>query len=582
VSYSTDVLTEPTLAAYWRFSEAAAAGTVADSGPNGYTGTPSGVTQGATSLLASGDDKALSVAAGNAGVALANSSALNFERTQAWTVEFLVKPAITRSGSYSRAVLFSKLILNGGFEIALDYNGDAGDSKTHIELLMSNTWGSNFLVAGATTTDLTNGDTWYVAVTYDGSSTVAGVKFYVQKVGGSFVAEGVGNYADTLSASILTSNIIKIGARTNGLISQDLVLDEMAVYTSVLPQSAIKGHAMQATDSTAWASLTSFVPSTTPRLIIDTDVAIDIGDPMAIAVAHGLQTQGECNIIAWMTSTRDTDSPKCLAAFNYYYRRGSIPIGFDAANPNVASSDYVDTVVAGFPFTDNSPWNDPATLLRTKLAAAADGSVTLAVIGFTRNLAQLLASAADGIDSRNGVDLVAAKVRACFIMGGQYPTGTEYNFQNDPSSAHDVVTNFPSTVPLVFSGFEVGNTVIANNNFSAADVANPVRAAIVAYDTQYSTTKLTDGRNAWDQLIIMDAVRGFTENGRANYTTVKGTNAVNAGTGENTFTPGAGNHYYVVKVATDAVLAAAVNAVTLLQPAASTGKRMDNRFLCPR
>ena len=58
-------------------------------------------------------------------------------------------------------------------------------------------------------------------------------------------------------------------------------------------------------------------------------------------------------------------------------------------------------------------------LIRKLLAAQADGSVTIAQVGFFTNLARLLDSPADEHSPLNGHELIAKKVKLLSITAGE-------------------------------------------------------------------------------------------------------------------------------------------------------------------
>lgn len=311
------------------------------------------------------------------------------------------------------------------------------------------------------------------------------------------------------------------------------------------------------------------------KVIIDADLNTDPGDAGALALIHNLARKGYCDILATMTSVADGDAAKMMAAINYFYRRSDIPVGYYASNVSVTSEGFVNDIATTFAWKDNagslnpgSPvWTDPVTLYRQKLAAAADGSVRIICIGFTKNLSRLLASSADGYSALNGSDLVAAKCEMLVVMGGVYdgtstgfPNNAEYNFLLDPVSADDVCDNWPSTVPIVFTGYEVGLTIISGGILGRDPTTSPARYAYNAL------SYLPGGRAAWDETAVLIAVRGLTDsNAVALFSATQGDNVVNSANGANTFTAGAGSHYYVTKVASDAALKLYINRDILIK-----------------
>lgn len=90
-------------------------------------------------------------------------------------------------------------------------------------------------------------------------------------------------------------------------------------------------------------------------------------------------------------------------------------------------------------------------------------------------------------------------------MGGQYPSGREYNFWGDnPYATAHVVNNWPGR--MTFSGNELGENVLSGGRFSAeAAPTDPVAAAYKWY-VGYNTS-----RYSWDPLTVLYACQGLGE-----------------------------------------------------------------------
>lgn len=202
-------------------------------------------------------------------------------------------------------------------------------------------------------------------------------------------------------------------------------------------------------------------------LIFDTDIGNDVDDVLALGMIHSLQSRGECELLA-VTITKDHD--ECAAfvdAVNTFYGRGGIPIG--AVRDGVTPEQSKFTVLGNrrddgelrYPRDLASGKDAPeaVTLLRKTLAAAKDGSVVIAQVGFSTNLARLLDSKADKASPLDGVDLARKKVRLLSVMAGAFaPIGGkphyEYNVDKDIPAAQALAERWPT--PIVYSGFEIG------------------------------------------------------------------------------------------------------------------------------
>lgn len=213
----------------------------------------------------------------------------------------------------------------------------------------------------------------------------------------------------------------------------------------------------------------ALAPAAAVRLIFDTDMGNDVDDLMALAMIHNLQKRGACELLA-VTLTKDHPQAAAFTdAVNTFYGRPDIPIGVvrngaareagkfnllaDAKNPD-GSLRYPHDLRSGA----EAP--EAVGLIRRTLAAQADGSVTIAQVGFFSNLARLLDSKADEASPLGGGELVARKVKLLSIMAGAFQTvdwntrHLEYNVQLDVPAAQKLAREWPT--PVVWSGFEIG------------------------------------------------------------------------------------------------------------------------------
>jgi hypothetical protein len=117
-------------------------------------------------------------------------------------------------------------------------------------------------------------------------------------------------------------------------------------------------------------------------------------------------------------------------------------------------------------------------------------------------LSGLLNSTADNYSNSTGLELIKAKVTELVIMGGDYPSGHEFNFWgDDPSRTAHVVHMWPG--PLVFSGFSMGLDVTSGGRLmEASSLHDPVKDAY-----RYYTYGIP--RSSWDPLTVLYAIDGL-------------------------------------------------------------------------
>lgn len=207
-------------------------------------------------------------------------------------------------------------------------------------------------------------------------------------------------------------------------------------------------------------------------LIFDTDIGNDCDDVLALGMIHALQARGECELLA-VTITKDHPlAARFTDAVNTFYGNGDVPIGVchsgitpEAGKFNLLAEEKTESGTPRYPHDlSEKSVADAVEVLRRTLAAADDGTVVICQVGFSTNLANLLASPPDKVSPLSGKDLVKRKVRLLSIMAGAFRKipgkqgelydHAEYNVVKDLPAAHAVSQQWPT--PIVWSGFEIG------------------------------------------------------------------------------------------------------------------------------
>jgi hypothetical protein len=121
------------------------------------------------------------------------------------------------------------------------------------------------------------------------------------------------------------------------------------------------------------------------------------------------------------------------------------------------------------------------------------------------NLAELLHSPPDTHSPLPGAELVEQKVVELVVMGGAYPSGWEYNFATNISAIRTVLTKWPATVPITFSGFELGSRIFSGQRLpEMASEDSPVLAAYQWYGDRCNTT-----RESYDPVTVLYGALGL-------------------------------------------------------------------------
>ncbi len=275
-------------------------------------------------------------------------------------------------------------------------------------------------------------------------------------------------------------------------------------------------------------------------IIFDTDIGTDVDDAGALAILHVLANRGEAEILATMSANPNRWCAPAIDVINTYYGRPDLPIGVSKTGPS--PEEWYHDSVPNFPhdLTTSGDAPDAVTLYRKILAAQPDNSVTIVVVGWLTNMAELLNSKPDEYSPLPGRELVHAKVKELVSMGGRWPNSPkdegEYNFTMDGAAAHKVIRDWPGKI--MFTG--LGKDVMTGTRFvPQGPKENPVPAF---YRNFFAAYKVSE-RSSWDLIAILYAVRGFSDC----FTAVSDGKCVSQENGNNQWIPGSpSNHAYLV------------------------------------
>ena len=233
------------------------------------------------------------------------------------------------------------------------------------------------------------------------------------------------------------------------------------------------------------------------RVIVDTDIDSDVDDAGTLAMLYTLHKQHKINLLGTIVTSDDPFAVTCVSAFNAYYGMGDLPLGFLEGQSFLKNhSRYTRQISEEFPH-DLPSWKDAETATNTYrklLAGSPNHSVVILTIGHLSSLQRLLQSPADQYSHLNGKQLVEAKVKRWYCMGGLFPEGKEANFSRpDPGSTVFCLANW--TKEVVFCGWEIGERIITGDLALKAEL-NPENPMYRAYEL-YNDFK---GRASWDQV----------------------------------------------------------------------------------
>ena len=208
-------------------------------------------------------------------------------------------------------------------------------------------------------------------------------------------------------------------------------------------------------------------------VIFDTDMCGDCDDVAALAMLHALESREQCRLLAVTVSADHPRAAPFADAINRFYGRTEIPVGVvrpggvaeQSVYLKLADATFDDPAFAGrerYPHSlrDAKDAPEAVAVLRKALAGAEDGSVVMIQVGFSTNLARLLASPPDDASPLDGRALVARKVRLLELMAGAFrpidgnAAFEEYNVVKDRAAAAALAEAWPTE--MIWSGFEIG------------------------------------------------------------------------------------------------------------------------------
>jgi len=263
------------------------------------------------------------------------------------------------------------------------------------------------------------------------------------------------------------------------------------------------------------------------RLIVDTDMGLDIDDVAAVCIANALHKAGEAELLAVVHDTGFAKGVGGISAINHWYGHDDIPIGAfkgtfgrdecRGCGGGNGQDQFLSDLVSTYspPVEHYDQVSDAVEVYRSVLAAQPDKSVNIASIGMATNLKALVQSEGDKHSSLSGKDLIAQKVNQIVYMDGGYNFGCGSGMLGDAeecwSSARDAVYGMPYTdITQLFSTL-AGDVVSGKRMMDASLCPNaqgsPCKRAFT--DWAGPDGQGPGGRSSWDPFVVLVAVRGL-------------------------------------------------------------------------
>jgi len=254
------------------------------------------------------------------------------------------------------------------------------------------------------------------------------------------------------------------------------------------------------------------------RIILDTDMGSSTDDLFALMMLHRYMDMQRCQLLGVIVDRMGRANADIVDVLDTYYGHPDIPIGLETEGQasthvwipyhNLAYARTPDGVPM-FQRTigDDGGYMEGYKLYRKLLAEQPDHSVTIASIGLVTSLARLLTSQPDEYSPLNGVELVRAKVKDIYAMGGVFGDAVEpdYNFKQAIDFSLTFFKLLPKEVDVVFSPGEVGDPLDYRPELVISDLNwtdhHPIKWT-------YQFLNCNTGQKMWDPQAVIQAVEG--------------------------------------------------------------------------
>lgn len=250
------------------------------------------------------------------------------------------------------------------------------------------------------------------------------------------------------------------------------------------------------------------------KIIFDTDFGGDADDLGALAMLNNLHNKGECELLGIASWSTEQYVIPAMDAVNRFFGNPDISMGIRSRGYYFQDWNYNKPIADSFP---HKLTNDDAMLAvdlyRKILSEQEDNSVVIVTVGPLKNIEDLIKSGPDKYSPLSGNELINKKVKKFSIMGGHFPEGkNEWNFNgNMPGVTRFVLENL--NVPVIFSGFELGNRIKTGAVFNDINKNHPLFVGFMHFSQHASWMKdnfkgkILDNAS-FDQTSVLYAVRG--------------------------------------------------------------------------
>ena len=247
------------------------------------------------------------------------------------------------------------------------------------------------------------------------------------------------------------------------------------------------------------------------KVIFDTDMGNDIDDAIALDMLYKYMDEGKVELLGITSNKEEPQSVEYIDIMNNFYGYPDIPLGKITDGPTCDRiNSFTSQISADRSYarsiSDYFSLPESVDLMRKLLSVQEDGETVIIAVGFSTNLARLMASGPDAVSPLTGMELIRKKVRHLYMMAGDFipedDKWAEYNVRIDHESACRVFADWPGEITL--SPSEIGESMLypvssVLNDFQYVDKHPMVEGYKVYKPMPYD-------RPMWDPSVVLCAV----------------------------------------------------------------------------
>ncbi|HKR17655.1 LamG-like jellyroll fold domain-containing protein [Rhizorhapis sp.] len=361
-----------------------------------------------------------------------------------------------------------------------------------------------------------------LCVTNDGSGTTAGIKLYLDGV--ELTTRTITAAGPITTGTCAGAGDLQLGCK--GLDSSTKVnhmqghVGDVSIHSRVLTAQEISNLWGERKTWSYNDTASVFAAPTAPVAFIwDDDIDSDIDGVNNLALIARADKLGEVDLKGMIVTSNYTYSAaaadillKDAATRISHAKLASIPLGaWQGSTGDTTTLTWPQNIVDQFrasPATmrQRTEFTSSVTQYRTLLAAAADNSIVIGIGGTWHSVDGLISSAGDGIDARNGWDLMKAKAKYIAFCGTSDDGSQENNNNFGLTEAKRVFRNCP--VPILMASKPSFQTpVFRIKNADNTHATDPWKRAWGTYCVENSIAQ-TSTRGFGDMMAILYAMKG--------------------------------------------------------------------------